>query len=140
MTSHERYVHPQLQEVYKELYDELREEGLSDQEACQRLMTDFDWSLSELRRPILRKRTDKFVETEKQRSDLAERGEDICQVWLALKLGGLSEEMLIKFNIECLESDYTSAVLWIIRNKLLDIFIFGQKILAVGQNVDPESR
>lgn len=64
------------------LYDELRAAGLSDEEACRRLTTDFDWGLNEVCRPILRRRTDEFAASENKRNEAAENGDDLAAMWL----------------------------------------------------------
>lgn len=78
-------IHPQLREGFEMLYDELRAEGLSDEDAHKRLMTDFDWGLrnfERLRKMALSPRKDEFAETESLRDKEAENGEDLAAQWL----------------------------------------------------------
>lgn len=80
------------------LYDELRAEGLSDEAAHQRLMTDFDWSLRNFKRlkmTALSPRKDEFAQTESLREEEAENEADLAAQWLeAYEKGDGSHLML----------------------------------------------
>ncbi|HLE49592.1 MAG TPA: hypothetical protein VI791_00410 [Patescibacteria group bacterium] len=82
VVEHRFGIHPQLRGAYGELYDELKGEGLSDEEALRRLNTDFDWALNELRKPILSPREDEFADDEHKRDKAAENGDDLASQWL----------------------------------------------------------
>lgn len=75
-------IHPQLREGFEMLYNELRAEGLSDLEAHQRLMTDFDWGLNNIRFAYLSSRMDEFANTEELRVTEAEKDTDLAAQWL----------------------------------------------------------
>lgn len=127
MSRNREIIHPQLMEGFRMLYDELRAEGLSDQAAHQRLMTDFDWSLREASKRILDHREDEYAETEKERTKAAESGMDVNQIWLYLKQGGVEVELLNKFVKECSGLDYHSAMFWVLQKGLMRNYIDGQK-------------
>ena len=81
-------IHPQLRAAYVELYDELRGEGLSDEEVSHRLNTDFDWSLGELCQPVLRGRRDEFADSEADRDFEAGSNRDLAAQWLEAYYAG----------------------------------------------------
>lgn len=89
-------IHPKLKEGFEMLYNELRAEGLSDQEAHQRLMTDFDWSLREVGKQILDPREDEYAETEKERVKAAEDGVDLAAQWLAAREKGDGSHLMLE--------------------------------------------
>lgn len=89
-------IHPQLKEGFEMLYNELRAEGLSDQEAHQRLMTDFDWSLKNIRFAYLSPRKDEFADTVELRGMEAENGEDLAAQWLAAREKGDGSHLMLE--------------------------------------------
>lgn len=89
-------IHPQLRAAYAELYDELRGEGLSDEEASRRLNTDFDWSLSEVSKPVLRKRCDEFADCESRRDFEAETNSDLAAMWLEAREKGDGSHLILE--------------------------------------------
>ncbi len=129
-------IHPQVRQVYTEIYDDLRREGMSDAEAQRNLRIVFDWSLESLRQSIIRPREDEFAESEIVRERCAEKNIDICHLWLCLRLGGAGQDVLDLFCKECLNLDFNSALYWIIRMGFSEFLSLGQKINSVEQAHD----
>jgi hypothetical protein len=107
MRKRKEVIHPQLRDGFVMLYDELRGEGLSDEEAYRRLMTDFDWSLRELRKrnlvsglsKPLDERKDEFARTEKSRIEEAENETDLAALWLEAREKGDGSHLIIELMI-----------------------------------------
>ena len=123
-------VHPQLEEIYSELYNDLIRDGMSDAEAQRRLHLLMDWSLALVTRPILLARTDEFATTEKVRRKSAEAGADLAQAWMYLKIGGVDKETLKKFTNECDQHCYEMMLYWIQAKGLMEKFTTGISTLA----------
>lgn len=82
---HQMGVHPQLWDLYNELFEELVSGGMSVGEAYRQLNTIFDWALNEASRKILRPREDEFADNETARQKAADKNEDLAATWLAAR-------------------------------------------------------